>query len=38
MIRSQVIYRFAVYAALAALTSTLGWALVHIGSSIAAFA
>jgi hypothetical protein len=38
MIRSQVIYRFAVYAALAALTGTLGWVLVAIGSNVAAIA
>jgi hypothetical protein len=28
---TESIYRFAVYAALVALTGTLGWVLVHVG-------
>jgi hypothetical protein len=31
---SSSMYRFAIYAALAALTATLGWVLVHVGTSI----
>jgi hypothetical protein len=32
---STSFYRFAIYTALAALTSTLGWVLVHAGASVA---
>ena len=31
---STSLYRFAIYAALAALTATLGWVLVHAGASV----
>ena len=31
---SSSMYRFAIYAALAALTATLGWVLVLVGTSI----
>jgi hypothetical protein len=31
---STSFYRFAIYAALAALTGTLGWVLVHAGANI----
>jgi hypothetical protein len=28
------LYRFAIYAALSALTATLGWVVIHIGTSV----
>ena len=31
---STAFYRFAIYAALAALTATLGWVVVSIGTSV----
>ena len=31
---SASVYRFVIYAALAALTATLGWVLVHAGTSV----
>ena len=31
---SSSMYRFAIYAALAALTATLGWVLVNVGTSL----
>ena len=33
---STMFYRFAIYAALAALTATLGWVLVNVGTSVPA--
>ena len=31
---STSFYRFAIYATLATLTATLGWVLVHLGTSV----